>query len=153
MPLRDIEQQGLTVRNHPPEGDFAHLDDMAPTIELTMDRPLFTPPLKAHFVQHVADASGESVEANALFEQVYVDKAVLQSRIRHALQAHDQIALTALLDQYPLEQGLAELIAYLSLAAEDKRALIDDTTTQTVAWTDTQGRDLRASLPTVIFSR
>ena len=151
--LRDIWQQARAVRNHPPDGNFAHLDDMAPTIELTMDRPLFTPPLKAHFVQHVADASGESVEADALFEQVYVDKAVLQSRIRHALQAHDQIALTALLDQYPLEQGLAELITYLSLAAEDNRALIDDTTTQIVAWTDTQGRDLRASLPTVIFSR
>lgn len=151
--LRDIEQEALAVRNCAPEGDFAYLDDMAPTIELTMDRPLFTPPLKAHFVQHVADASGESVEADALFEQVYVDKAVLQSRIRHALQAHDQIALTALLDQYPLEQGLAELIAYLSLAAEDNRALIDDTTTQTVTWTDTQGRDLRANLPTVIFSR
>lgn len=151
--LRDIEQQALAVRNRAPEGDFAHLDDMAPTIELAMDRPLFTPPLKAHFVQQVTDASGENVGADALFEQVYVDKTMLQSRIRHALQAHDQIALTALLDQYPLEQGLAELIAYLGLAAEDSRAFIDDTTTQTVAWTDTQGRDLRAVLPTVIFSR
>lgn len=151
--LREIEQQALAVRNHAPDRDFTHLDDTAPSIDLVMDRPLFTPPLKARFVQNITEAQDEVAGSDALFEQVYVDTAVLRARIRRALQTRDQIALTALLDEYPLEQGLAELVAYLSLAAEDERALIDDSCTQTVVWTDARGLDLRASLPTVIFSR
>lgn len=151
--LRDIEQQALAVRNHAPDGDFTHLDDTAPSIDLVMDRPLFTPPLKALFAQNVTEAQDEAAGSDALFGQVYVDKAALRARIRRALQTRDQIALTTLLDEYPLEQGLAELVAYLSLAAEDERALIDDAHTQTVAWTDARGLDLRASLPMVIFSR
>lgn len=151
--LRDIEQQALAVRNHAPDGDFAHLDDTAPLIELVMDRPLFTPPLKASFAQNVTEAQDEAAGSEALFEQVYVDKAALRLRIRRALQTRDQIALTTLIEEYPLAQGLSELVAYLSLAAEDERALIDDAHTQTVIWADARGRDLCASLPTVIFSR
>lgn len=151
--IRDIEQQALAVRDAAPEGDYAALSDTAPTIALTMDRPLFTPPLKACIAQQSIEAGGAGIEADALFEQVYVDKAVLDARIRRALQVCDQIALTALLAEYPLEQGLAELVAYLSLAADDGKALIDESRTQTVAWTDGRGHGRQATLPTVIFSR
>jgi hypothetical protein len=118
-----------------------------------MDRPLFTPPLKTRFAQNITEAQDEVAGSEALFEQVYVDMGALRARISRALQTRDQIALSALLDEYPLEQGLAELVAYLSLAAEDGRALIDDARTQTVVWTDARGLNLRASLPMVIFSR
>lgn len=151
--LRGIEQQALALRNAAPAGDFMTLSDTAPAITLVMDRPLYTPPRKAHIVQQAIEDGGGDVDAGALFEQVYVDKAALDARIRRALQARDQVALTALLAEYPLEHGLAELVAYLSLAADDAKALIDESRTQTVAWIDGRGRARQASLPTVIFSR
>lgn len=151
--IRDIEQQSLAIRNSVPEGDFAALHDTAPSVALVMDRPLFTPPLKPRIAQQSIAEGGAGVDADALFEQVYVDKAALDARIRRALQSRNQIALTALLAEYPLEQGLAELIAYLSLAADDGKALIDESRTQTVVWVDGRGRSRQASLPTVIFNR
>ena len=151
--IRDIEQQALAIRNSPPEGDFTALNDTAPSVALVMERPLFAPPLKPRIAQQSIEEGGDGIEADALFEQVYVDKAELDARIRRALQGREQIALTALLAEYPLEQGLAELVAYLSLAADDSKALIDDSCTQTVGWTDALGREMQASLPTVIFSR
>lgn len=151
--IRDIEQQALAIRNSPPEGDFTALNDTAPSVALVMDRPLFAPPLKPRIAQQSIEEGGEGIEADALFEQVYVDKAELDARIRRTLQVREQIALTALLAEYPLEQGLAELVAYLSLAADDSKALIDDSCTQTVGWTDSLGREIQASLPTVIFCR
>jgi hypothetical protein len=45
------------------------------------------------------------------------------------------------------------LIAYLSLAAEDRLALIDDTSTQTLVWTDSNGQKRQATLPLVIFNQ
>ena len=41
------------------------------------------------------------------------------AQIRWALQTRHQISLADLVEHFPLEQGLAELVAYLSLAADD----------------------------------
>ncbi len=153
--IRDVEQQALNIRNQAPDGEFMEVNDTAPDITLVMDRPLFVPPIKPNIVQQLIEAGseGEQVDADVLFEQVYVDKTALDARIRRALQTRDQIALTTLLEEYPLELGLAELVAYLSLAVEDSKAVIDESSVQAVVWTDSQGRQLQASLPMVIFSR
>jgi hypothetical protein len=44
--IREIEHCALAVRDLPPPGSFIELDAPAPDIELTMERPLFSPPLK-----------------------------------------------------------------------------------------------------------
>ena len=44
-------------------------------------------------------------------------------------------------------------MAYLSLAAEDEGAAIDDRAKQTLEWTDEAGVRRQATLPLVIFSR
>jgi hypothetical protein len=61
--------------------------------------------------------------------------------------------LSELVKEHPLEQGLTELIAYLSLASEDTEALIDESRTQTIGWTDPEGFGRKATMPLVIFSR
>jgi len=52
-----------------------------------------------------------------------------------------------------LEKGLAELVAYLSLASEDDAAIIDDRQKQTLRWRDAEGLERQATLPLVIFTR
>src|SRR6202040_2297363 len=44
--IREVEQNALAVRNQAPGGLFMELDESAPSLELTMDRPLFSPPFK-----------------------------------------------------------------------------------------------------------
>ena len=73
--------------------------------------------------------------------------------MRQSLQERTQITLAELLDSRPLQQGLAELVAYLSLAAEPGKALIDDAHEDQVAWTAHSGQRKSARLPRVIFSR
>ena len=151
--IQGIERQAVELRERAPAGSFTAIDDSSPEIELIMDRPLFTPPLKPHISQQILEEGGDAVDADALFEQVYVDKTRLAARVRQALQSCDQIALTAVLETHPLEQGLAELVAYLSLAAADAKAVIDDERSATINWTDGDGVRRRATLPTVVFCR
>ena len=151
--IQAIERQAVELRDHTPAGSFTALDEASPAVDLIMDRPLFTPPLKPHITQQVLEEGSDALDADALFEQVYVDKARLAACVRQALQSHDQIALTAVLETHPLEQGLAELVAYLSLAAADSKAIIDDQRSATIAWSDENGAQRRATLPTVIFCR
>ena len=44
--IREVEQTALSIRDTPPDRQIIELDEAAPDIDLTMDRPLFEPPLK-----------------------------------------------------------------------------------------------------------
>ena len=151
--LHEIEAHALAVRETMPQGAFMEIDDAAPAIELPMDRPLFTPPHKPQIADQVIAGGDDQLAADALFDQVVLDKARLAAHVRQALQVREQITLTELLNEYPLEQGLAELVAYLSLAGDDSKALFDEAHVDTVQWRDAQGVARSASLPRVIFNR
>jgi hypothetical protein len=101
--------------------------------------------------QHSLDEGDADVDASALFEQFYVDKERLRCRVRQALQTRRQIGLEELLESQPLEQGLAELVAWLSLATGEGYGIIDESRTQHITWMDSAGRERRATLSTVIF--
>jgi hypothetical protein len=135
-----------------PESIFMEMDEPAPDMSLTMDRPLFSPPLKVQ-IDEIPTENTDTVPSDALFEQVYVDKEVLAGRIRQALQTRAQISLAELVHRHPLDQGLAELVAYFSLASDDSAAVIDDAQRQTLTWTDPTGMARQATLPLVIFCR
>ncbi len=152
--IRAIEQQALVLRTRPPGGEFTMpLDEPAPGVELPMERPLFSPPFKPAIRERILVEGETDVASDALFDQVHVDKTRLRARIRQALQTRDQISLAGLLEQRPLEQGLAELVTWLSLATESTKSVIDEDQPQTVAWIDDQGHGRRATLPLVIFTR
>ena len=150
--VRDIEQHAVAVRDAAPAGPVMALDEPSPDIALVMDRPLFTPPLKPQIEEIAADAV-EDVPSDALFNHVYVDKERLAGRIRRALQTRSQVSLLDLVEAHPLEQGLAELVAYVSLAAAEAACVIDDAQRQTVRWTDGEGGIRQARLPMVVFCR
>jgi hypothetical protein len=150
--VRDIEQHAVAIRDAAPAGPVMALDEPAPDIALVMDRPLFTPPLKPQIEEIAADAV-EDVPSDALFNHVYVDKERLAGRIRRALQTRPQVSLVDLVEAHPLEQGLAELVAYVSLAAAEAACVIDDAQRQTVRWTDGEGSARQATLPMVVFCR
>lgn len=151
--IREVEGHALAIRERSPEGTFMPLDEPAPDIDLAMDRPLFAPPLKPSIREQILLEGNEEVSVDALFEQVYVDKARLAAHVRRALQTRDQISLADLVADRPVEQGLAELVAYLSLAADNGKAVIDDSMTETISWADDAGRRRRATLPLVVFRR
>ena len=150
--IREVEQTALLIRELQPDRPIIELDEAAPDIDLTMDRPLFEPPLKSK-IDDVPLAGDEDVPYDALFNNVYVDKDRLAANIRQALQNRSQISLDELVQRHPLEQGLAELVTYFSLAADDHDAIIDDTQRKTLTWTDQDDHSRQATLPLVIFCR
>ena len=151
--IRDIEQKALAARGAIDErGVFMEIDEAAPALELAMERALFVPPFKAKIMQQMIDEQGATIPTEALFEQVFVDRLRLKSNIRRALQNRKQITLADLIVAYPLEQGLAELATYLSLATQELHSAIDDTQTETIAWLDPAGSRRLATLPLLIFN-
>jgi len=151
--LRSIEGHALAVRDDAPSGSFMEMDDTKPTVTLPMERPLFRIPVRAHIEEEPLPPAPQDIPVAALFEQNYVDKERLRRNLREALHEHGQIGLEQLLERFPLEQGLSELVTWLSLAADDGLGVIDEERTVHVTWTGADGRMRRAEVPDVVFVR
>jgi Protein of unknown function (DUF3375) len=155
--LRGIESKALGVRAAPPKGEFTTIAAIGADIELPMERPLYAPALKPCIADRVLEASEVDLDAAALFSQVVIDKAALSQHIRRALQGAPQVTLRELCERRPLQQGLAELVAYLELAGEGFRSTIDEASEDLIVWwgvgRDGQQQTKQARLPRVIFVR
>ena len=103
-----------------------------------------------------AVASGK-LDPSALFDHVVVDKARLARHIRHALQVRGQITLSELVNIQPLQQGLAELVAYLQLGSEAFSTVVDEDTLEPIRWqavaADGEALTRSARMPRMIFMR
>jgi len=151
--LRGIEGKALALRAAPVQGACMFMDDLAASLELPMERPLYNPRIKPMIANVALQAGDADVDVAALFSQVMVDKVALASHIRQSLQTRTQISLGQLLETRPLQQGLGELVVYLQLASEQPYCLVDESTHESVEWLAQDGITRRARMPRVIFVR
>ncbi len=155
--LHGIESKALALRDAPPSGNVMEMAEIGADIELAMERPLFAPVNRPVIADLALQAGDEDIDAQALFDQVVVDKARLTRHIRHALQDRAQTTLIELVTSQPLQQGLAELVAYLQLGCEDFNTVMDEDISEPIGWqtvtSDGQIINRSAKLPRVIFIR
>jgi hypothetical protein len=162
--LHGLEAKALALRSAPPIGTVMHIDEQVASLDLPMERPLYSPPSKpmiANVALEGGQVGADEVDAAALFSQMRIDKAALAGHVRQALQTRNQISLAELIAQRPLQQGLGELVAYLHLASEQQHAVVDESVQETVEWlaqgTQHDGAPgqvtRRAQMPRVIFVR
>jgi hypothetical protein len=155
--LHGIEAKALALRESLPPGEVMSIADTAADIELPMERPLHTPAIKPLIADIALESGDAEVDAAALYSQVVIDKAQLARHIRHALQDRPQITLRELCEMQPLRHGLAELVAYLQLAGDSFKSVVDEDAADEIVWqgagADGQEHAKRARLPRVIFVR
>ncbi|MBG0780028.1 MAG: DUF3375 family protein, partial [Desulfotignum balticum] len=151
--IQQIEARAVKLRDQMPQGILMTMDAASLDIHLPMERPLYKIPVKPKITDTVTLGDGSDIPADMLHDIVFVDRLTLKQRIRTALQTRDQVTLAQILFDHPLEKGLAELVTYLTLAAEDDNAWFDDTLTHRAVWTDAGGIHRQATFNAVIFSR
>lgn len=151
--LHSIEATALTLREIPSPDVWAEIDALSPTVALPMERPLYTPVAKVTLDSERIETATEDLDASLLFEQVYVDPERLSDGVRRALRGRGQIGLGELLEQVPLEQGLAELVAYFSLSDPTFDVIFNERVRDQVRWRDPDGVERLASIPRVTFTR
>ncbi len=157
--LHNIESKTLAMRNElftQSGQDFMSIDGFSASIELAMERPLYSVPVKPRIADIRLQEGDESMDSSVLYEQVVVDKAMIARHIRQSLQDQSQVSLKELCQKHPLQQGLAELLAYLELGEEgspkDRFAiLVDEETEESIDWTAENGKRYTARLPRIIY--
>ena len=155
--LHGIESKALALRDDPPKGEVTSIAATAADLELPMERPLYTPPLKSVIASAHLEMGESDGNTDSLYSQVVIDKPRLTRHIQRALQEQAQVTLRELTERQPLQQGLAELVTYLELGSGPFKSVVDEETVEIVAWqtSDSAGNQQtkRAHLPRVIFVR
>jgi hypothetical protein len=155
--LHGIEAKALALRDSAPPGEVTSIADTAADIELAMERPLHTPAVKPRIADIALEVGNADLDATALYSQIVIDKSQLARHIRHALQDRSQITLSELCALQPLRHGLAELVAYLQLAGDSFKSVVDEGAAETIVWqglgADGTQHTRQARLPRVIFVR
>ncbi|MEL6352062.1 MAG: DUF3375 domain-containing protein [Cyanobacteria bacterium J06627_28] len=155
----DVQRLALQVADTASEEkDFWSISG-APTIQMVMERPLH--PLEASEVPtfepvDLTELDEEMLEAelDQLARQFFVDEAFLADRVDLALEARATIPLPELIALYPVTKGLPEIVAYISLATQSEKHLIDPSTIDLVEIAGlAEDTELQLELPRVVFSR
>ncbi|MFT5657578.1 MAG: flagellar motility protein MotE (MotC chaperone) [Gammaproteobacteria bacterium] len=162
--LHGIETKTLACRDTlftiSTEKEFTHIDATAASISLPMERRLYNPPIKNIIANIQLEAGDENLDSSALYSQIVIDKAAIAQHIRHSLQNKSQVSLSDLCQMRPLQQGLAELVAYLELAGGDNQRhrfnfVVDESVEELIRWqvelTPTTFVTRHARLPRIIY--
>ena len=150
--LDRIGRHGLDLRDAPPTGTAMWINGIKADIALPMERPLYLPSEEAE-LHTVLDDEEIDVDLSVLYDQVAVDPARLLDQIRFELRDVDQVSLGTVIERHPLREGLAELVAYVSLATGDHLGVIDEEQRDVVRWTDRHGVRRRGRIPRIVFQR
>jgi Protein of unknown function (DUF3375) len=156
--ITEVQRFALQVANDAPtEPDFWILEG-EPNVHLVMARPLH--PLEESEVPTFSlDFTGLpditlDEEITELYQQFYVDEDLLAQRIAQILEHYSTIALTDLIQLYPVTQGLPEIVAYLAIATQSDRHSIDHSTIDSITIPSLKlETQLQLNLPQIIFRR
>lgn len=150
--IANIERLAVDVRQGGslPKGDFLAIDAAAPAVVMPMERKLFAVPRPTQLENRTltqGDASGGKL--TPLFQQVSIDPQKLRQQIRDVRGTRPEVSLKEVLQAYPLQQGITELLAYLVLASHKEGAFQPDTLDTLLFERD--GRQLAAICERVVY--
>ena len=91
------------------------------------------------------------VDFHRLLSQFEINKEALLHRISERLSRKPRVSLREILDEHPLEDGLAELMTYFSIASQSPSHLINDEQYEFIPLSKDGTRAVR--VPQIIFTR
>ena len=133
--IRNVEQSSLDLKKRETKTlphDFHYIDQSKVSINLLMEQSLFSPSRKTVLNSDVPKEDTEEIDVSILYQQHWVDEEALRKNIHRLLQTRKQVNLLQVLEVHPLQQGLAELIAYLNIASKNTKTVINEDLIETL---------------------
>lgn len=148
-----IKRQAARLADAPPAGPLLWFEG-PPDVSMPMEKLLWEPNAATLFATRPQETGDipDDTSIGALYRQFYVDESRLQRRIEAMLETRPACTLAELLNMYPAERGISELIAYLAIASRDERHSIEDDTNEPVmlpASGDVGEREI--AMPRIVF--
>ncbi|WP_094227779.1 DUF3375 domain-containing protein [Methanolobus psychrotolerans] len=153
--IKDIKSNAVEMKNNSPDNNEFITLESKPIIEMIMDRPLWKGSSNTKLRKpDMKYGSPEEVNTSVLYNQFNIDPKELKDRIQEFLKTNTQITLRAIVEKYPVNKGLVEILTYIDIAAKNKRAVINENVSETfIIWNATSKKHFKIEIPQVIFCR
>ena len=150
--VRAVEAAALAVRENPPRDVGLVVDQPGVPIALLFERPLYDPQPDVAVDSLPAPAELDAVALEGLLAQRFVDTERLAENIRAVVPLHTSVALDEIIALYPVEEGIAEVLGYLSL---DGDGITVETTDEQVVidYSDAGGAPRRVRMKRALVTR
>jgi flagellar motility protein MotE (MotC chaperone) len=110
------------------------VEGMSVPVALPMERPLYKRVRITGLAADPVDVGVADLDRSQLFDQLHVDRDALLVTVLERLGARHSIRLDEVVSVSPIENGLAELIGYLSIDEPDLSVEFDGGERMTVKW-------------------
>jgi hypothetical protein len=150
--LRSIESKALKARDLGDRAVTMEIDDTTVSVGLSTERPMYRRQTVISIDNVQMEEGSDDFDSSALVSQMYIDRDDLLRRVWDTLGPLDQVSLREVVAGAPLEQGLAELVGYLSLIEPGLAVVFDDQQREQIAWSAEEVERV-VDLPRVSFSR
>jgi Protein of unknown function (DUF3375) len=152
---QEIKQEVYRLGDALPDDSILLEIESTPEISMVMERDLWEPVKTQTFSAQPSMMSEEELrddELIGLFTQFAIDEKQLQRHIETLLEQRPQVRLSDVVECYPVEKGLAEVLTYCVLAARDVRHSIDPTEHEEIVF-EAVGQKKRLRVPLIYYRR
>lgn len=153
--ITDIKKLAMKHIEDPPKTDpFIEIEGTC-DIHIIMDRPLGEASQGVGFIHQPEEAGRNEItgtDLEKLFNPFEIDRNMLKQNVEAYLEKHGQATLDEIIRHVSLENGLAEIVAYLSIASASPRHIIDNENTVEIEWVDNDIRK-KVKMPQVIYGK
>lgn len=149
--VRTVEAAALRCRTAPPTFGL-EVETSGVEMALPLERPLHDARPASRVDSMLPPVTDEDLDLEQLVGQGYVEQARLAESIRSSLLAGEQVELDDLVELYPITDGAAEVVGYLSLDEEDIVVELDEDGESLLRF-ERDDRPVRVRLPRVLVTR
>lgn len=151
--IRQVESRAMAVRDSFPKGVVMTMDETAPDLQFPMERPLFIPAKRTRREDRVLEAgSAPGGNLEVLVRQEHIDPNRLRQNIDALLKERPEVTLQEVLERFPLQYGLMELLGYLVLAGREEGEAFRENDWGEILF-DHDGRKLRVRCERTVYRR
>ena len=148
-----IEKKAVEIKENPPlKRDFHHLAKNKVAIDSVFEKSLYTLKENKAFSHEIKEDVLE-VNLDDFYDIFFIDEALLQNNINYFLQIQSQCTLVEVLEKFPIEKGISELIGYLSLAKNSKNSIVAPDEKQKIHILGEDGNKKIVSVAKILFTK
>jgi len=152
----DIEKKAIEIKEQiPTRQKFTSINDSKVKIDSIFSKSLYEPKRDQAFLKEIVVDKTE-IDMESFYNIFFIDEELLARNIEEALLLRSQATLKEIVEKNPIEKGVSELVAYISLAKRSSNvydAYIDEDATEILIIQDNNAVKKKIKMPKIIFVR
>ncbi len=153
--IKEIKSIAIEVKNNPPSNkNFIQIPGR-PGVEMMMERPLWDVSVSPELSKEILEAGSSTlVDPQQLYSLFEVNREELKNRILELLARTSQFTIKTLVEKYPIEHGLAEIVIYVDIALKFENVVVNEEISETMLIRNkVSQRQFEIKIPQIIISR